>query len=103
VTARPASLSCWGLDHRGYKRAQNVARLGELVDALRSRAPWLEFGSYERLCRESDDATDAVVAALTARACALGRTTGPGEGEAGLARTEGWIALPEGSLDALRP
>jgi predicted nuclease with RNAse H fold len=98
-----ASLHRWGLDHRGYKRAPNVARLGELVDALHDRAPWLEFGSHEELCRASDDATDAVVAALTARAAALGRTTPPGEGQVGLARTEGWIALPEGSLDELRP
>lgn len=98
-----ASLSRWGLDHRSYKRAQNVARLGALVDALHDRAPWLAFGSYEKLCRESDDATDAVVAALTARACALGCTEGPDEYQLEAARTEGWIALPEGSLDELRP
>lgn len=98
-----ASLSRWGLDHRNYKRARNVVRLGELVGALRGLAPWLDLGPYEELCRASDDATDAVVAALTARAAALGRTIGPGEGEAGLARAEGWIAPPEGSLDDLRP
>lgn len=98
-----ASLRCWGLNHRGYKRAQNVARLGDLVDVLHDRAPWLEFGSHETLCRASDDAVDAVVAALTARAAALGRTTPPGEGQVDLARAEGWIVLPEGGLEALRP
>ncbi|MDN3358814.1 DUF429 domain-containing protein [Actinomadura sp. DC4] len=98
-----ASLRLWGLDHRNYKRAANVVRLGTLVDALCAAAPWLDLGPYEGLCRTSDDATDAVVAALTARACALGRTTGPGPEAAGVARVEGWIALPEGGLDALRP
>jgi predicted nuclease with RNAse H fold len=96
-----ASLRLWKLDSRNYKRAANLAGLGRLVDALLSRADWLDLGPYERLCRASDDATDAVVAALTARAAALGHTLPPGEDQLAVARVEGWIALPYGGLAAL--
>ena len=54
------------------------------------------------LCLASDDAFDALVAALVARAVAAGLVEPiPGE-ERAAARKEGWIAVPrEGSLERL--
>ena len=43
----------------------------------------------------------AVVASLTARAAALGRTAGPDDAHSKAARTEGWIHLPTCSLAGL--
>ncbi|MGC5015148.1 DUF429 domain-containing protein [Streptosporangium sp. DT93] len=96
-----ASLKRWGLPFRGYKRSANLAALGDLVDGLREAAPWLDLGPYERVCRASDDATDAVIAALTARAALLGLATVPAGEQTGPARTEGWIALPTTPLREL--
>lgn len=98
-----ASLRLWGLPYRGYKRPHDLAALGRLVDGLLAAAPWLDLGSYEPLCRRSHDATDAVIAALTARAALRGLTTTPGADQIETARSEGWIALPTGTLDDLRP
>lgn len=61
-----ASLRLWGLPHRGYKRAGNLNTLSDLVDRLTVAAPWLDLGPHEHICRNSDDALDAVLAALTA-------------------------------------
>ncbi|MEV4106604.1 DUF429 domain-containing protein [Nonomuraea sp. NPDC049695] len=96
-----ACLKRWGLPYRGYKRAANLTELGRLVDRLLEAAPWLDLGEYEPLCRASDDATDAVVSALAARASALGLATVPTGEQAGVAATEGWIALPTTPLDRL--
>ncbi len=57
---------------------------------------------YEDVCR-SDDALDAVVAAMTARAAALGQVTVPGSDDAAVAPHEGWIALPTCTLEELKP
>jgi predicted nuclease with RNAse H fold len=96
-----ASLRRWGLTAQGYKGTANVTALGGLVDALRQMAPWLHFGEHEEVCRRSDHAFDAVVAALAARAAKLGLVTAPDAEQAKLARTEGWIALPKGELHEL--
>jgi predicted nuclease with RNAse H fold len=94
-----ASLKLWGLPHRGYKGPANAAVRGGLVDALLAAAPWLDLGPYEADCRRTDHALDAVVAALAARASALGAATTAGGHDA--ASTEGWIALPTGPLAGL--
>jgi len=65
---------------------------------LTAAAPWLELGGHGQACRRSDHALDAVVAALNARAAALGLTTTPAAKQLSAARTEGWIALPTGTL-----
>jgi predicted nuclease with RNAse H fold len=96
-----ASLQRWGLRHRGYKRAANAEHLDRLLDALLTRAPWLDLGAHDAVCRSSDDAFDAVIAALTARAAAQGSTTVPDAERAAVAATEGWIALPTCPMDAL--
>ncbi len=97
-----ASLKCWGLPHSGYKGSANRPQREALVGALLEVAPWLQLGSHADLLARSDDAFDAVVAALTSRAAALSRTTAPrDEAQRDQARREGWIALPIGPLSSL--
>ncbi|WP_329086636.1 MULTISPECIES: DUF429 domain-containing protein [unclassified Streptosporangium] len=98
-----ASLKCWGLPHKGYKRLANRGGLAELVDELQRAAPWLDLGVHEQICRASDDAIDAVIAALIARAASQGLVTVPAPDQVCSARSEGWIALPTGPLSDLRP
>jgi predicted nuclease with RNAse H fold len=93
-----ACLRRWGLAHRGYKRGDGH---GFLVDHLTAAAPWLRFGAHEELLRESHDAFDAVIAALGARAVALGHFRRPNAAERPIAAVEGWIALPTCDLGDL--
>ena len=96
-----AALLLWGLPRAGYK-AEAEAR-EELLASLEAAAPWLvwEPGAREA-CLESDDALDAVLCALIARAAALGLTERPPAAERELARVEGWIHLPhKGGLGEL--
>ena len=65
-----ASLKQWGLPARSYKGRGNAPALGLLVDALLKAASCLDLGECAGACRKSDDAFDALVAALTARAAA---------------------------------
>jgi hypothetical protein len=96
-----AALKCWGLPHRKYKGSPNVAALDALVGALHRAAPWLEWNGCDALCRTSDDAFDAVICALVARAAARDNVLLPSPQELPAAQTEGWIALPSGSLVGL--
>ena len=104
VEAYPAAaLKTWRLQHNRYKgRPQQVA-LAALVDELEAQAPWLDFGPHRTLCTTSDDAFDAVITALIARAAALGLTVLPDTEHAAIARREGWIHVPSAPLDALAP
>ncbi|MDO5628226.1 MAG: DUF429 domain-containing protein [Mobilicoccus sp.] len=91
-----AALKLWGLPHRGYKRAANVAARHGLVDLVLDAAPWLDLGPHEETCRDSDDALDAVLCALVARAVAVGLThVAPADAPASI---EGWIHLPTTDL-----
>jgi predicted nuclease with RNAse H fold len=106
VEVYPAvSLKQWGLRHRGYKRTENLTVLDQLVDSLVAAAPWLDLGRHDPLCRRNDNASDALIAALTARASALGLTIRPNEAQAIAASSEGWIAIPVTGtqLAALKP
>lgn len=67
----------------------------------RATAPWLDLGEYADVCRTSDDAFDAVVSAMVARAHALGQWHRPPDDSAGLATLEGWIVVPARALGAL--
>jgi len=96
-----ASLRIWDLDHRGYKGTSGTARRRELLTALTTAAPWLRLDPYGDDLHRSDHALDAVIAALTARAAALGHASRPDQQQAGLAASEGWIALPSAGLDLL--
>jgi predicted nuclease with RNAse H fold len=96
-----ASLKQWGLSHRGYKGRLHAPELAEMADDLLNRISWLDVGEHRALFATSDHAFDAVVAALTARAAAIGQTHEPSPAQATVARYEGWIAVPSGPLELL--
>lgn len=97
-----AALRKWGLSPVVYKGAANRAALCLLVDQLAEALPGLDWNGYDSLCRNSDDAFDAAVCALLARAADLGLTLPPPDSDfAAKASTEGWIHLPRGDLAAL--
>jgi predicted nuclease with RNAse H fold len=95
-----AALRGWGFDTRGYKNDDGVR--GILLDALLERAPWLRLTPGDKALRAaSDDAFDAVIAALAARAHALGLTHPIPAADRDRASREGWIALPMAPLEDL--
>jgi len=98
-----ASMRRWDITSTGYKGSNGkAAALAAAVESLKLKAAWLNLAAYEDLCRQSDDAFDAVIAALTARAAAMDLASKPDLSQLGAAQIEGWIALPdERSLDAL--
>lgn len=94
-----AALRHWGLPSRAYKRAGNGPARRDLVDALLRAVPWLTVAGDDRdLLVRSDDALDAVVCALVARASLLGAVSRPAPAEIEIAAVEGWIAVPTGPL-----
>jgi len=94
-----AALKIWGMPYRGYKRSDGAVTRSELVTELRAEAPWLDFGRFLDECRESDDALDAVISAVIARAVIGGSTRKPMDRNNAL--IEGWIHLPTVKLSAL--
>lgn len=103
VEVYPAgALAMWGLPHKGYKSNSraNAAAAREKRDAIMARLEeaaggWL--APPQRLregCIASDDAFDAFVSSLVARAAATGRTLPPPDERRKAARREGWIQLP---------
>lgn len=97
-----ASLRLWGVDVSGYK-TDAAARQTATANLL-TAAPWLTVSPDQRaLMSTSDDAIDAVVAALIARAHALRATHPVPPAELDRARREGWIALPATPLADLDP
>ena len=96
-----ASLRSWGLDHHGYKQQTKTDTLGRLIDHLLNQAPWLDCMTHQQPMRRSHDIFDAVIAAMTARAAALGQTLPPTEDDIATARAEGWIIIPGKPIVAL--
>jgi predicted nuclease with RNAse H fold len=96
-----ASLRSWGLTHNGYKQKTKIDVLGRLVDHLLREAPWLDCTTHEQAMRRSHDIFDAVIAAMTARAAALGQTIPPTGDDLAAASTEGWIGIPDKPINAL--
>lgn len=94
-----AALKVWGLPHRGYKR--DPIEVSAIVDALLNAVPWLSLGEFEALCRQSDDAFDAVIASLVARAASRGAVTQPSAVQLPSAQREGWICIPTGTAAEL--
>lgn len=94
-----AALHQWKIERRGYKGGRAAQR--EERRAVRERIvaalpDWLDLDADA--CAASDDALDAVLAALVTRAAAL-KLTYPPEGD--VAR-EGWIHIPRaGTLNRL--
>ncbi|MBN2176584.1 MAG: DUF429 domain-containing protein [Demequinaceae bacterium] len=95
----PASLMAWGLHEPSYK-SQSASRV-RILEQIGRRLS-LDLGEYQALCVDSDDATDALAAAMTARAVALGLWRMPvDDEERARAKTEGWICVPNGTVETL--
>lgn len=91
-----AALKQWGLPFQGYKGKEGRATLHSLCAELRRACPWLR--DIPSQCAQDDDAFDALICALVARAAKL-RKTSPADDPA--ARKEGWIHIPTCGLNAL--
>ena len=100
VEVYPAvALRRWDLIRGPYKGRARVTNLSALAGFLLKRLPTLRLGDDLDLFRTNEDAFDAVICALIARAARLGDVTAPSGGEQlRLARREGWIAVPTGDL-----
>jgi predicted nuclease with RNAse H fold len=97
-----AAIRHWGLAQGGYKGTANATTLSAMVTTLKRRLPQLDLVAYERACRTSDDAFDALMCALVARATTQYRCTVPiPRGLTQRARREGWIAVPTCRLQEL--
>jgi predicted nuclease with RNAse H fold len=99
-----AALHVWGLQARGYKGPKRKDEREKLWAVLTEQAPWLQVdeAAAVELLVERDDALDALIAALIARAATRGETVLPASGERDHAATEGWIHVPvAGSLTRL--
>lgn len=99
-----ASLKIWQLPHRGYKgdSPENRATREDLVDQLAIAFPWLDLAGFDRACRGSDDALDAVLCAVVAGLAHHGRCETVPEDLRDTASREGWIILPLGASDPTR-
>lgn len=96
-----AALRQWGMPATQYKGLTGSVRRAEIVDRLRTDFDGLELGDQEELCRRSDDALDAVVCALIARAACIGAVTWPTPEQRVRAQSEGWIVVPTCGLSDL--
>ena len=99
-----AALKQWGLPSTGYKKGRGDLQRRRLVEDLLGRVgDWLRLTERQRgVMLGSDDALDALVASLNARAASLGLTGKPEPDLHREAAREGWIAIPdEGSLERL--
>jgi hypothetical protein len=90
--------------HQGYKKQEGTIVRAQAIDRLRAKLPTLILdGDALDRCQRSDDAFDALVCALVARAAGLGLTTPPAPGDqAKQAHVEGWIHLPISDLPGLQ-
>jgi Protein of unknown function (DUF429) len=99
-----AALRRWGFAGHGYKSRAGAENRSALVPLFRRRTErWLRM-SEDRwtMCAMSDDAFDAMLAALVARAAHLNLCDAYDESQRSLVSREGWIALPfQDSLDLL--
>jgi hypothetical protein len=99
-----AALRRWGHPSRGYKGKNNVEVRRSLVRGfLVETEAWLRMTDEQvHRCLSSDDAFDALIAALVARAATLGMVEPIPDEDRVAATREGWIAIPvSGSLHEL--
>jgi hypothetical protein len=96
-----AALRAWHFVSKGIKPGGSTplvakAKLATLLQQVRQACPWLSLSDKEeQLFSTNDDAFDALIASLAARAAALGLTIPPtNQQEVERARVEGWIAIP---------
>jgi predicted nuclease with RNAse H fold len=97
-----AALNAWRMEHKGYKRGAGRPARRELVEQLRGRLGRGLGSSAREACEASDHALDALIAALVARAVAVGRTRPPDAELASAAQAEGWIHVPTCGVAELR-
>ncbi len=84
-----------GLHTSGYKKAAGKGRREEMLASLLARIPWLRLTCAQQEALIADDnAFDAFIAALGARAAAQGLTEPPPPEHRGAAVLEGWIHVP---------
>ena len=95
-------MRCWHLSMHGYKRPNATDVRGALATELLDGAGVTASNRQRRDLAATDHALDAFVAALVARAFAIGRVLPPPAELADIARVEGWLYLPSGSLADLR-
>lgn len=99
-----AALHVWGFASTGYKKKPGEEKRRALTRRLiAATKPWLDWSvDAQHACEKSDDALDAVVAALVARAAATDQIEPIPPEHMATAKREGWIALPrDGSLTRL--
>ena len=96
-----AALRAWGLPYRGYKGAANRAACSDVAAALASKCGRLTGAIETALGGCDDDDLDAVVCALVAGAVRRGSTTRPSDDDRAAASREGWIHVPNVSLEEL--
>jgi len=98
-----AALRRWGHPSRGYKGKSNSEARRTLVQGFLAQAEWLHVNDEQlNRCLSSDDAFDALIAALVARAAALALVEPIPQEDHDAATREGWIAIPvSGSLPRL--
>ncbi|MDH6423372.1 DUF429 domain-containing protein [Aurantimicrobium minutum] len=94
-----ASLRLWGFHTSGYRTSEDIRK--GLICELKAEVAWFNPGDFEDLMVSSCDAFDAVIAAFAARAVTRGQALTPREDQLSRARTEGWICLPQGTLNSL--
>jgi predicted nuclease with RNAse H fold len=95
-----ATLRLWSFDTTNYRKSEEQRQ--KLIQQLKLKASWLDVSKHQDLMNSSTDAFDAVIAALAARAVALGLYLKPLKNQLAKAKVEGWICLPSVQLDKLR-
>ncbi|RPA06255.1 DUF429 domain-containing protein [Gordonia sp. OPL2] len=102
VEAYPAAaLKVWGLASRGYKGVARRSQLQTSCAMLTEQAPWLDLSGHREVLMADDNAFDAVITALIARAAAVGGTHLPDGTDRPIAEREGWIHVPHRALSEL--
>jgi hypothetical protein len=99
-----AALQVWGFDPRGYKGKKGQQKRSSLVGTFLQRANgWLTMHEkWRTACTSGDNEFDAFIAAMVARASAVGLAEPLPLKCVSRVSTEGWIALPvAGSLEKL--
>ncbi|CAB4757431.1 MAG: DUF429 domain-containing protein [Actinobacteria bacterium] len=106
-----AALRVWGISQPGYKGgtkdAADPARKArnKIFTALRTATePWLDLVSVRESCVDSDHTLDALISAVIALLAQWSATSRPESDEdLRLAKVEGWIHVPIGPLELIRP
>lgn len=90
-----AALRRWDLPATGYKGKDKTTARRDLLAGLRSSTAWLRIPpEHVELCIQSDDAFDALISALVARAAKQALIDPIPDEDAAFACREGWIAVP---------